>query len=344
MAVVGVDGCGAGWFAIRIEDGGAGPYELGVFGEIAELVDAWDDAALILIDVPIGLPDDGTPRACDVEARKKLGRGRRSPPAPPCRAALDIRLRELGPEEASGAGRERTGTRPAPRASRSDRRIAEVDRLMRGRDANSRPAIRETHPEICFWALNGERPADHRKGCEAGRRERFDILSRHYPSTINLYDEARARFRRRAVADDDILDAAAAALTAVPADRGADLRALSDGRADAFGLPMEIVYTRDPALPPKPSIHRLSRIVEGGGAEPPAPVTPIVRNFEILGGAPVFAGTRVPVSILTEYLEAGDPLAEFLADYPSVSKDQLVEALELAREIIDGVLDEAAAR
>jgi uncharacterized protein (DUF433 family) len=53
---------------------------------------------------------------------------------------------------------------------------------------------------------------------------------------------------------------------------------------------------------------------------------------EIMGGTPVFVGTRVPFQTLLDYLEAGDPLAEFLEDFPSVSREQAVAALEQAKE------------
>ena len=56
---------------------------------------------------------------------------------------------------------------------------------------------------------------------------------------------------------------------------------------------------------------------------------------EILGGTPVFVGTRVPVKTLYSYLEAGDTLDEFLNDFPSVSRKQAVAALELAREMTE---------
>ena len=58
------------------------------------------------------------------------------------------------------------------------------------------------------------------------------------------------------------------------------------------------------------------------------------RDPEILGGTPVFVGTRVPVKILFDYLEAGDSLEVFLDEFPSVSREQAVAALELAREVI----------
>lgn len=51
---------------------------------------------------------------------------------------------------------------------------------------------------------------------------------------------------------------------------------------------------------------------------------------EILGGTPVFVGTRVPVRILLDYLEGGEPLEEFLDNYPSVSREQAVGFLEEA--------------
>ena len=56
---------------------------------------------------------------------------------------------------------------------------------------------------------------------------------------------------------------------------------------------------------------------------------------EILGGTPVFVGTRVPVKSLYDYLEAGDSLDEFLESFPSVSREQAVAALELAREMTE---------
>jgi uncharacterized protein (DUF433 family) len=52
------------------------------------------------------------------------------------------------------------------------------------------------------------------------------------------------------------------------------------------------------------------------------------RDPEILEGTPVFVGTRVPFQTLIDYLEEGQPLAEFLADFPTVSRDQAIAALE----------------
>ena len=69
----------------------------------------------------------------------------------------------------------------------------------------------------------------------------------------------------------------------------------------------------------------------------------IERNPNILCGTPVFLGTRVPVRILLEHLEAGDRLDDFLDDYPTVSRDQALELLERARMILVGHVNESAA-
>lgn len=55
---------------------------------------------------------------------------------------------------------------------------------------------------------------------------------------------------------------------------------------------------------------------------------------DIMSGAAVFVGTRVPFQALLDYLEGGQPLSEFLEDFPTVSKEQAIEALEQAKEAL----------
>ena len=62
----------------------------------------------------------------------------------------------------------------------------------------------------------------------------------------------------------------------------------------------------------------------------------IVRDPHLLGGTPVFRGTRVPVRILIEHLEAGDRLDDFLESYPTVSRSQAIEMLEQAKVSLIG--------
>ena len=61
-----------------------------------------------------------------------------------------------------------------------------------------------------------------------------------------------------------------------------------------------------------------------------------------LSGAPVFAGTRVPVQTMFEYLEAGDPLDRFVEHFPDVSRDHAMAVLRQAKRALTATLDAAA--
>ncbi len=97
----------------------------------------------------------------------------------------------------------------------------------------------------------------------------------------------------------------------------------------------------------EPGASTGSRRVEGGKkiAFVPPPVrdtivtmdikeSVIVRSQDVLGGTPVFCRTRVPFQTLIDYLEGGHPLAEFLADFPTVTREQAVAALEQAKDLV----------
>lgn len=67
---------------------------------------------------------------------------------------------------------------------------------------------------------------------------------------------------------------------------------------------------------------------------------PVVHsNPAILGGIPVFVGTRVPVRNLIDYLEAGDGVDQFLDDFPALTREQVIAAFELAHEALVAVAD-----
>jgi uncharacterized protein (DUF433 family) len=60
----------------------------------------------------------------------------------------------------------------------------------------------------------------------------------------------------------------------------------------------------------------------------------IIKDPEILGGSPVFRGTRVPFQALLDYLEGGQTLDEFLDDFPTVTREAAIAALELAKSLL----------
>src|SRR6266545_1737684 len=72
----------------------------------------------------------------------------------------------------------------------------------------------------------------------------------------------------------------------------------------------------------------------GIGGKMPTLESVVRSDPEVLGGTPVFAGTRVPVKNLMDYLAAGDSLERFLDHFPSVTREQAVAALEIATDLL----------
>jgi uncharacterized protein (DUF433 family) len=60
--------------------------------------------------------------------------------------------------------------------------------------------------------------------------------------------------------------------------------------------------------------------------------TVICRDPDVMGGTPVFCGTRVPVQTLLDYVEAGETIDEFLAGFPTVSREQVIEFFEAVKD------------
>lgn len=66
----------------------------------------------------------------------------------------------------------------------------------------------------------------------------------------------------------------------------------------------------------------------------------ITRDVDILGGTPVFRGTRVPFQALIDYLKAGHSIEVFLEDFPTVQREQVLDVLELTSEMVTAGIDE----
>lgn len=80
--------------------------------------------------------------------------------------------------------------------------------------------------------------------------------------------------------------------------------------------------------------ERESKLRASGGQELQSVNRVIIRDPEILGGTPVFRGTRVPFQALLDYLEGGQTLDEFLDDFPTVTREAAVHALEDAKALL----------
>ena len=237
---VGVDGCKGGWFSVGFDHGGA--YELEVHANFSQLLDHYGNAELILVDIPIGLPHDAERREVDSVARKKLKSRKGSVFTAPTRQAVEYAVEN--PKDYNGAkliecnatGGDRCLTKQAFEIAP---KIVEVDEEMKARP---QPSVREIHPEICFWALNGKQAMKYNKKKSEGRSERLSVLKTNEPCAKEIFIEACAKHKKpRVVAEDDIVDALAAAVTAYHSQ--GKLRTLpEDPPLDQYCLPMEMVY------------------------------------------------------------------------------------------------------
>ena len=234
---VGVDGCKGGWFAVALS--ALGEPAFGVFADIEKLWDEYREADVILIDIPIGLKDEGPEeRACDTEARRLLAPERASSVFPtPCREALSATTYKA----ACDINERLTGKRLSKQTWAIVPKMREVDELL-VRDAKARERIKEVHPEICFWALAAGRPMHYPKRSEQGYLERAHILQQAEPRAYDIIAQALAKRPKNTVARDDILDALSAAITA---STGPDALATlpQNPETDAKGLPMQMVYS-----------------------------------------------------------------------------------------------------
>jgi predicted RNase H-like nuclease len=201
MIVAGVDGCRAGWVCFAVE-----VPSLATSVDVVDLAEVLrnrpSDLACIGIDIPIGLLECS--RACDKAARRPLGQPRGSSVfTPPCRAALSATSHAIG----SAINRQKTTRGLSQQAWGIAPKIKQVD------DAITSDCQRwafEVHPEVCLWALNHHCPMKHNKKTRDGATERIAVLRPIFPEI-----ERHLANRPPRVGADDLLDAAAAAWTAL---------------------------------------------------------------------------------------------------------------------------------
>ena len=235
-----MDGCPAGWFSVGFDR--VGGYETKVFTSFGELLARYGAARLVLVDIPIGLPEGPERRECDTRARKLLGRrGSSVFPAPTRQTAEHAAASPKDYRAALAIERRFAGKGISRQAFAISPKIAEVDALMLTSDASATPAVRECHPELCFRALNKCLPMKFNKKKSPGVAERLRVLEKIEPRSEEMYRETSSRFRRKVVGRDDMLDALVAALIA--RERTDQLQSVpAVPPRDARGLPMEMVF------------------------------------------------------------------------------------------------------
>lgn len=212
---LGVDWAGNGWVTAILSDDDAPTVTF--YPTILNLWLDHDDAAAILVDIPIGLRERGK-RECDVLAKQQLGPERqRSVFLTPTREAVYApnieKAKQLQEPEDFGIQNQAWAIVP---------RIRELDRfLQKFATSVGEDQILESHPELCFWGLNGGEPMAHPKESQAGIEERRAVLESLDPSLGEAFDEAIETLTEPEYAPmigktqaDDILDALATAYTA----------------------------------------------------------------------------------------------------------------------------------
>ena len=235
MVYTGVDACRAGWFAVMLGEGRE--WQAAIFPDIFHLWKHCQESKLILIDIPIGLRQGSSgQRLCDQEARRLLGGRRSSSVFPvPCREVI-----YADRDRADELSREITGKGLSRQSLNIINKIKEVDELLLS-NRNARSRILETHPELCFWALNGCVPMKHSKKKREGFLERMKILRSFYPCAEEMVHYAGKYYPRGELARDDILDALVPAVTASRGGQGMSFLP-EKLTLDARGLPMRMAY------------------------------------------------------------------------------------------------------
>jgi len=186
------------------------------------------------IDIPIGLFDVPKARECDREARKLLGKPRSNSVFPaPSRAAL----KENSYKEASEVNRLKTDKKLTKQTWGIMEKIRQVDDAI---DPCAQAWAFEVHPEVCFWAMNERQPMKNSKKTKDGIAERTELLARFFPQIESNLESRLSMFGHK-VGKDDLLDAAAAAWTALRRFRQTAECACTP-ECDAEGLSVTIYY------------------------------------------------------------------------------------------------------
>lgn len=200
--VVGVDACPVGWFATVID---ADVVRTETYEEFEILSEAYPEVDQILVDIPIGLPE-AERRRCDENARDLLGSRGISVFYPPCRSAAE----HTDYPEANDEHRDRIGYGLSQQAHNIGRKILQVADVVGERYDG---VVRESHPELCFAALNGQ-PIAYSKSSVRGRGLRMKLLGDELDDAEAHYRDARDEYLLKEVRRDDILDSMVLAVAA----------------------------------------------------------------------------------------------------------------------------------
>jgi predicted RNase H-like nuclease len=248
--LAGVDGCRSGWIAAFVRPVGE-EVSVRIFRHFADVLAAPEAPAIVAVDIPIGLPDRIGPdgRGPERAIRPLLGARQSSVFPVPSRPAV---YAEIGPFEdaRSRSAAHQRACKVALATSDPPKRIPiqtfsifpkirEVDAVLR---SNSKFAKRvfETHPELAFWRLNGERPLAEPKKVKGAGNEPGLALRRHLLVAAGLPASVVVQAPPKGAGADDLLDALACAAIARRLHRETARPFPAAPARDSFGLRVAI--------------------------------------------------------------------------------------------------------
>ncbi len=234
LCLAGFDGCKGGWIA-AIADQRLTLCSVQVFKRFSDILREHSSLQVVGVDIPIGLLDkEPGERACDKAARAVLGARRSSVFPAPRRfwmAEKDYPFANLLSKTWVKKGISRQSLNIADK-------VGEVDTFVQ---KHGQARVREVHPEVSFWAMNGEKALAFNKKKQKGKEERASLLRTHLGDQFIQSAEGQAPKRAEAGID-DLYDALAALWSAQRILSGDSRRLPSEPIEDACGLLMEINY------------------------------------------------------------------------------------------------------
>lgn len=234
---VGVDGCKYGYVAVNITDN---DFNINVFKNIEEICAKFSDSNTILIDMPIGLPENTYDLRPETEGRKILSSRASCIFTVPCRQAVY----EADYYKANEINRAVLGKGLSKQSFSICSKIKEIDEFLNNAPEYKNKLL-ESHPEICFAILNFDGTINmaifENKKTKEGMEKRIELLSRYYEKTGKikelLYLDDKFKYIK-----DDIIDALCLAITGMLGYKNGFKTIPEDPMKDSRGMLMQMIY------------------------------------------------------------------------------------------------------
>lgn len=239
MRYIGIDGCKSGWCVCMV--GNDGTIDFRVFSRLVDLNNIACEKMRVWIDMPKGIGDEQMRRNVDYQLISMLKPVRHhSVFIPPFREAIA----QSTYNAAKDVQRVITGKAISIQAWNIVPKIREVDDFIQ-KNKRYESCFDESHPEFCFYKLNGGNHLKYPKKLTEGQEERLEILSRYHGGVNEVFKTCMQTHKRKDVKADDIIDAICLAISCfVSKGKGAYL--INNPLIDSKGIAMRIAY---PSLP-----------------------------------------------------------------------------------------------